>query len=70
MVTAGVLDRVLEWLHLTVDIRNVCVLMGPLFSTFAALATHTLAADVWGDGAGVAAAALMAAVPGVCCVVM
>ncbi|KAA8586476.1 hypothetical protein FQN60_000312, partial [Etheostoma spectabile] len=40
MVTSAVLYHTLHFFHITIDIRNVCVFLAPLFSSFTAIVTY------------------------------
>lgn len=40
MVTSGVIFNILHYLHFPVDIRNICVMIAPLFSGLTAWATY------------------------------
>ncbi len=64
MVTAAVFYWILHALNITINIRNVCVFMGPLFSANCSLAGYLLTKEATGaPGAGLMAAAFMAMVP-------
>ncbi len=65
MLTAGTIYKILHFFHFTVDIRNVCVLVAPLFSGFTALVTYFLTCEIWDDKAGLFAAVLIAIAPGI-----
>ncbi|XP_078481337.1 dolichyl-diphosphooligosaccharide--protein glycosyltransferase subunit STT3B isoform X2 [Ciona intestinalis] len=64
MVTAGLLHWVLNSLHITVHIRDVCVFLAPLFSGLTSIATFFLTKELWSSGAGLFAACFIAIVPG------
>lgn len=64
MLTAGFVHRVLHLLNITVDIRNVCVLLAPWFASNTAIASYFFAKEAKGPGAGLLAAAFIAIVPG------
>ena len=65
MVTAAFVYQVLHFLNFTVDIRNVCVLLAPWFASNTAMVTYLFAKEVSGSkGSGLAAAAMIAIVPG------
>uniref|UniRef100_H2ZLL1 Dolichyl-diphosphooligosaccharide--protein glycosyltransferase subunit STT3B n=1 Tax=Ciona savignyi TaxID=51511 RepID=H2ZLL1_CIOSA len=64
MVTAGLLHWVMNTLHLTVHIRDVCVFLAPLFSGLTSIATFFLTRELWSSGAGLFAACFIAIVPG------
>lgn len=40
MITSATLYHVLHFFHITIDIRNVCVFLAPLFSSFTAIVTY------------------------------
>ncbi|GAB4823675.1 hypothetical protein N2152v2_010721 [Parachlorella kessleri] len=61
--TAGAVWNALQKLNIPINIREVCVLTGPVFSAFCALATYGFMKEVRGPGAGLASAALIAVVP-------
>ncbi|MEQ2295294.1 Dolichyl-diphosphooligosaccharide--protein glycosyltransferase subunit stt3a [Ameca splendens] len=46
MVTSAVLYHVLHFFHITIDIRNVCVFLAPLFSSFTAIVTYHLTKEL------------------------
>lgn len=55
----------MHFLSFTVQIRNVCVLTAPLFSSFASIATYLLTSEAYeSKGAGLIAAATFSIVPG------
>ncbi|MGH0160304.1 UNVERIFIED_CONTAM: hypothetical protein FKN15_072140 [Acipenser sinensis] len=64
MVTAGLIHYVLNLLHLTVHIRDVCVFLAPVFSGLTAISTFLLTRELWNQGAGLLAACFIAIVPG------
>ncbi|KAI1716550.1 oligosaccharyl transferase STT3 subunit domain-containing protein [Ditylenchus destructor] len=64
MVTSLFIHRVLIALNVTVDIREVCVFLAPLFSSFTVLITYHFTKEIQNEGAGLVAAALIAIVPG------
>lgn len=64
MVTAAFVYWTLQFLHFTVDIRNVCVLLAPWMSSNTCMAAYLLTKEVAGARAGLIAAALLAGVPG------
>jgi len=63
MLTAGLVHNVLNYFNITVNIRNVCVLLAPWFSSNTALAAYFLVRQVKSKGAALFAAAFMAIVP-------
>jgi len=64
MVTSAVLYNVLHFLNITIDIRNVCVFLAPLFSSFTTLVTYQFTKELKDTCAGLVAAALISVVPG------
>lgn len=64
MVTAGLIHYILNLVHLTVHIRDVCVFLAPVFSALTAVATFLLTRELWNQGAGLLSACFMAVVPG------
>eukprot|EP00112_Aurelia_sp_Birch-Aquarium-sp1_P014238 Seg306.8 transcript_id=Seg306.8/GoldUCD/mRNA.D3Y31 product="Dolichyl-diphosphooligosaccharide-protein glycosyltransferase subunit STT3B" protein_id=Seg306.8/GoldUCD/D3Y31 len=64
MVTAGAIHWILNTLHFTVHIRDVCVFLAPFFSGLTAIATYFLTKELWNDRAGLLAACFIAIAPG------
>lgn len=64
MVTAGLIHYMLNLLHITVHIRDVCVFLAPVFSGLTAISTFLLTRELWNQGAGLLAACFIAIVPG------
>lgn len=65
MVTSGVIYKILHFLSIPVDIRNVCVLLAPAFSGLTALAMYLLTSEMSASpSAGLLAAAFMGITPG------
>ncbi|KAI8391839.1 Oligosaccharyl transferase STT3 subunit-domain-containing protein [Radiomyces spectabilis] len=64
MVTAAAIYNVLHFLHFPVDIRNVCVLLAPVFSGATAYATYLLTRELKDSSAGLLAAAFIGIAPG------
>lgn len=64
MVTSATLYKMLQFLNITIDIRNVCVFLAPLFSSFTAFVTYLLTKEIYSQGAGLLAASMIAIVPG------
>uniref|UniRef100_A0A7N6C404 Dolichyl-diphosphooligosaccharide--protein glycosyltransferase subunit STT3A n=1 Tax=Anabas testudineus TaxID=64144 RepID=A0A7N6C404_ANATE len=64
MITSAVLYHILHFFHITIDIRNVCVFLAPLFSSFTAIVTYHFTKELKDAGAGLLAAAMIAVVPG------
>lgn len=64
MATAAVVYWVLNALNITVNIRNVCVLLAPWFASNTAIVTYFFAKEVKNSSTGLVAAALISIVPG------
>ena len=64
MVTSAFIYHVLHFINVTIDIRNVCVFLAPLFSSLTTLVTYHLTRELKDSGAGLVAAAMIAIVPG------
>ncbi|XP_036357672.1 dolichyl-diphosphooligosaccharide--protein glycosyltransferase subunit STT3A isoform X1 [Octopus sinensis] len=64
MVTSALLYNLLHMLNITIDIRNVCVFLAPLFSSLTTLITYQLTKELKDAGAGLIAASLISIVPG------
>lgn len=64
MVTSAVFYHVLHFLNITIDIRNVCVFLAPLFSSFTTIITFIFTKELKDAGAGLVAAAMISIVPG------
>lgn len=64
MITSAFLYHVMHFLNITIDIRNVCVFLAPLFSSLTTLVTYNLTRELKDTGAGLVAAAMIAIVPG------
>lgn len=46
MVTSAAIYHTLRWFHITIDIRNVCVFLAPLFSSFTVIVTYLLTKEL------------------------
>lgn len=46
MVTSAVLYNVMHFFNITIDIRNVCVFLAPLFSSFTTIVTYHMAKEL------------------------
>ena len=46
MVTSATLYHVMNWLHISIDVRNVCVLLAPLFSSLTTIVTYHLTKEL------------------------
>ncbi|CAG8538163.1 9265_t:CDS:2 [Ambispora gerdemannii] len=64
MVTSAVIHNILHALNFPVDIRNICVLLAPLFSAFTAVAAYLLTVEIKDSSAGLLAAAFIGVAPG------
>uniref|UniRef100_UPI00358EE261 dolichyl-diphosphooligosaccharide--protein glycosyltransferase subunit STT3A isoform X1 n=1 Tax=Myxine glutinosa TaxID=7769 RepID=UPI00358EE261 len=64
MVTSALLYHILHFLHVTIEIRNVCVFLAPLFSSLTTILTYHLTKELKDAGAGLVAAVMVAIVPG------
>ena len=63
-MTSAFLYHVMHLLNITIDIRNVCVFLAPLFSSLTVLVTYHLTKELKDASAGLVAAAMIAIVPG------
>ena len=52
MVTSSVFHYLLNMMNLTIDVREVCVFLAPLFSSFTTIVTYKLTSELWSTGAG------------------
>ncbi|ELU12621.1 hypothetical protein CAPTEDRAFT_166596 [Capitella teleta] len=64
MVTSASIYHLLHFLNITIDIRNMCVFLAPLFSSLTTLITYLLTKELKDAGAGLVAAAFISIVPG------
>ncbi|KAJ3633931.1 hypothetical protein MTP99_010848 [Tenebrio molitor] len=64
MVTSAAFYHLCWLFNITIDIRNVCVFLAPLFSSFTTIVTYLLTKEVKNAGAGLVAAAMVSIVPG------
>eukprot|EP01132_Coremiostelium_polycephalum_P009021 gene9021-11049_t len=64
MATAAAVHWLLNSLNLTVNIRNVCVLLSPWFASNTAMVTYKFAKEIKDTETGLIAAAMVAIVPG------
>jgi dolichyl-diphosphooligosaccharide--protein glycosyltransferase len=64
MATSAVLYNALHYINITIDIRNVCVFLAPLFSSLTVMSTYALTRELHSKAAGLTAAAFVAIVPG------
>ena len=63
-MTSAVLYHIMHLINVTIDIRNVCVFLAPLFSSLTTIVTYHLTKELRGPGAGLVAAGMIAIVPG------
>lgn len=64
MVTSAVLYHILQFINITIEIRNVCVFLAPFFSSLTTIITYLLTKELKDSSAGLVAAAMIAIVPG------
>ncbi|ESO07295.1 hypothetical protein HELRODRAFT_98643 [Helobdella robusta] len=64
MLTSALLHNILNFLHITIHIRDVCVFLAPLFSSLTVIVTYHLTKELKDVGAGLVAASMIAIVPG------
>ena len=64
MLTSTLIHHVLLLLNFSLDISNVCVFVGPLFSCFTTIVTYHLTSEIADHFAGLLAAAFISIVPG------
>ncbi|MFN9941434.1 MAG: STT3 domain-containing protein, partial [bacterium] len=64
MVTSAFFSHLLNFVNITIDIRNICVFLAPLFSSFTVIVTYLLTSELRDKSAGLVAACLIAIVPG------
>lgn len=64
MVTSAAIYKFLNFMNVTLDIRNVCVFLAPLFSSLTTVITYLLTKELKDAGAGLVAAAMISIVPG------
>ena len=63
-MTAACVFWILNFFHITVNIRNICVLLAPWFASNTSIAVYILTKEVKNTAAGLTAAALVSIVPG------
>ena len=56
--------QVLNYLNITIEVRDVCVFLAPFFSSLTTIVTYKLTSELWSEGAGLVAGAMIAIVPG------
>merc|ERR1719322_1521721 len=64
MITSATIYHFLQALNLTIDVRNVCVFLAPLFSSVTTIVTYLLTSELHSTGAGLVSASMIAIVPG------
>ncbi|XP_023221921.1 dolichyl-diphosphooligosaccharide--protein glycosyltransferase subunit STT3A-like [Centruroides sculpturatus] len=64
MITSATIYHVLQFINLTIDIRNVCVFLAPLFSSLTTIITYLLTKELRDAGSGLVAGAMISIVPG------
>ncbi|XP_057364707.1 dolichyl-diphosphooligosaccharide--protein glycosyltransferase subunit STT3A-like [Daphnia carinata] len=64
MITSAALYHAMNFLHISIDVRNVCVFLAPLFSSLTTIVTFLLTKELKDTGAGLVAASMIAIVPG------
>lgn len=64
MLTSAILFHIMQFINITIDIRNVCVFLAPLFSSLTTLVTYQLTKELKDASAGLVAAAMISIVPG------
>lgn len=64
MVTSAFFYHLLNYFHVTIDIRNICVFLAPFFSSLTTIVTYLLTKELSNKSAGLVAAALISIVPG------
>jgi len=64
MVTSSILHWLVNLVNVTLDVRNVCVFLAPLFSSLTTFVTYALTMELHSKGAGLVAASMIAIVPG------
>ena len=50
--------------NVTINVREVCVFLAPLFSSLTSIVTYKLTSELYSTGAGLVSAAMIAIVPG------
>jgi len=64
MITSGIIYKVLHFFNFEIEIRNICVFLGPVFAGLTSIATYLLTSEVCTKSAGLFAAAFVAIAPG------
>lgn len=64
MVTSAAIYHFLQSINIPIDVRNVCVFLAPLFSSFTTIITYLLTSELSNSASGLVAAAMISIVPG------
>ena len=64
MITSGTLFNVLHFFNIPVDIRDICVMLAPVFSALTALVAYAFTSEMKDEAAGLLAAAFIGIAPG------
>lgn len=64
MVTSGTLYNILHFFNIPVNIRDICVMLAPIFSGLTALAAYLFTSEMKDEASGLLAAAFVGIVPG------
>jgi len=64
MVTSAIFYHILNFFHISIEVRNVCVFLAPFFSSLTTLVTYKLTTELFSKGAGLVAACFISIVPG------
>ncbi|WFD27574.1 dolichyl-diphosphooligosaccharide--protein glycotransferase [Malassezia nana] len=64
MITSGTLYNILHFFHIPVNIRDICVMLAPLFSIFTVLAAYLFTATMKDEAAGLLGALFVGIAPG------
>lgn len=64
MITSGIIHNVLHYFNYPVDIRNVCVMLAPVFSALTAYAAYLFTKEMSNSSTGLLAAAFIGIAPG------
>ena len=52
MVTSAIIYHISNFLHISIEVRNVCVFLAPFFSSLTTLVTYLLTSELYSKGAG------------------
>lgn len=64
MLTSAIFYHFLNFLNFTIDIRNICVFLAPIFSSLTTIVTYLLTKELKDSASGLVAACLISIVPG------